>query len=90
MEVEDAGDSLLDGTRVLVVDDNATNLLIASTLLREPAVLLADEPTGNLDTENAQVVVRGLADAARDGSAVLVVTHSAAIADVCDRTVQLR
>ncbi len=82
--------SLLSRRATELSGGQAQRVALCRALLREPAVLLADEPTGNLDTENAQVVVRGLADAARDGSAVLVVTHSAAIADVCDRTVQLR
>lgn len=68
----------------------AQRVALCRALLREPAVVLADEPTGNLDAENAQVVIRGLADAARGGSAVLVVTHSDSVADVCDRTVDLK
>jgi ABC-type lipoprotein export system ATPase subunit len=58
-------------------------------LLRAPSILLADEPTGNLDPENAAVVLGGLQAAARDGAAVLVVTHSPEVAMGCDRTVSL-
>jgi ABC-type lipoprotein export system ATPase subunit len=48
---------------------------LARALLRRPAVLLADEPTGNLDQDNAEVVMGHLAEYARDGGTVLVATH---------------
>lgn len=47
---------------------------LARALLNQPKVLLADEPTGNLDRENAVIVLQHLADFAREG-AVLLVTH---------------
>ncbi len=49
---------------------------LARALLNRPRLLLADEPTGNLDDENAQVVLGSLAGFAADGGAVLMVTHS--------------
>lgn len=49
---------------------------IARALAPNPPLLLADEPTGNLDSDNAQLVVRLLADVAREqGKTVVVVTH---------------
>jgi ABC-type lipoprotein export system ATPase subunit len=62
---------------------------LCRALLRTPIILLADEPTGNLDPENAEAVVQGLLDAAREGAAVIVVTHSSSVADACERTVRL-
>ncbi len=50
-------------------------LAIARALIRDPKVLFADEPTGDLDDENTQIVFRALQDIARSGTAVLVVTH---------------
>ena len=47
----------------------------ARALLRQPRVLLADEPTGNLDQENAAVVLRHLDEFAEAGGAVLLATH---------------
>ena len=47
----------------------------ARALLRQPRVLLADEPTGNLDQENAAVVLRHLDEFAQAGGAVLLATH---------------
>ena len=48
---------------------------LARALLRQPRVLLADEPTGNLDQENAAVVMTHLAEFAQAGGAVLLATH---------------
>lgn len=48
---------------------------IARALLAKPAILLADEPTGDLDDENTKMVLTLLAQAAGDGAAVLMVTH---------------
>jgi len=48
---------------------------IARALIRRPAVVLADEPTGDLDDENTQTVFRLLRETAGAGAAVLIVTH---------------
>jgi ABC-type lipoprotein export system ATPase subunit len=59
-------------------------------VLNDPAVILADEPTGNLDTENAAVILDELVGRARSGrSAVLLVTHSPALAGRADRVLAL-
>lgn len=50
---------------------------LARALLHEPDLILADEPTGNLDKDNAMVVLNHLTDMARAGTAVLMVTHEA-------------
>ena len=62
---------------------------IARALANDPPVVLADEPTGNLDSETAGSVLalfRSLADA---GTTVLIATHDRALARVSDRTVEL-
>ena len=48
---------------------------LARALLAKPKLVLADEPTGNLDRENAEGVLGHLADYAADGAAVVMVTH---------------
>jgi ABC-type lipoprotein export system ATPase subunit len=59
-------------------------------VLNDPALILADEPTGNLDAENAAVLLDELRARARSGrSAVLLVTHSAELARAADRTLTL-
>lgn len=63
---------------------------IARAIIHEPAVILADEPTGALDEENAATVVQLLLDShQRLGSTLVVVTHAPAIAGAMERIVEL-
>lgn len=62
---------------------------LARALLHRPQLLLADEPTGNLDAENAEIVLQTLRDTAAAGAAVVLVTHDAMAAQRADRVVAL-
>ena len=62
---------------------------LAVALANDARVVLADEPTGELDDHTAGLVVGLLADRAREGAAVLVVTHNDALARACDREIRL-
>jgi putative ABC transport system ATP-binding protein len=62
---------------------------IARAMIHQPAVLLADEPTGNLDSHNGENVLRLLRVLADGGQAILMATHSADAAAVCDRTIRM-
>lgn len=63
---------------------------LARALVGSPSVLLADEPTGNLDFQTAAAVAGLLADLARDrGFTTIIVTHDQAFAASCDRVLQL-
>ncbi|MBS0578425.1 MAG: ABC transporter ATP-binding protein [Proteobacteria bacterium] len=64
---------------------------IARALVHRPALLLADEPTGNLDEATAAEVLPVLLAAARTrGATLLIVTHDAAVAALADRVLELR
>ncbi|MDQ6833560.1 MAG: ABC transporter ATP-binding protein [Chloroflexota bacterium] len=63
---------------------------LAVALAASPPVLLADEPTGEVDAETEQEILRLFAQRSRDGGATLVVTHSEALAANADRIVRLR
>jgi putative ABC transport system ATP-binding protein len=62
---------------------------LAVALANEPATILADEPTGELDSETARGIVELLRERAHAGAAVLVVTHDAAMAASADREIHL-
>ena len=62
---------------------------IARALANAPAVLLADEPTGNLDSRNAAAILALFAELARDGQTVLMATHDAGVHRVADRTITI-
>ena len=63
---------------------------IARALAMHPALLLADEPTGNLDTKSADAVFALLRQVNQDqGTGILFVTHNPTIAARCDRTIQV-
>jgi ABC-type lipoprotein export system ATPase subunit len=64
---------------------------IARALANDPAIILADEPTGNLDSANGERVIRQLLSLRSElGKTVIVVTHDPAIAVRTDRTIHLR
>jgi putative ABC transport system ATP-binding protein len=62
---------------------------LAVALANDPAVLLADEPTGEVDAENEGRILDLLSRRSREGGAVLVATHSERVADTADRVVRL-
>ena len=62
---------------------------LARALANEPSVLLADEPTGNLDSSNTRDVLRLLRRAHAGGQAILMVTHDARVASLADRVINL-
>ena len=59
-------------------------MAIARAAVRRPEIILADEPTGDLDDENTAIVFAFLRELAADGSAVLVVTHEPSASDYAD------
>lgn len=65
-------------------------IAVARALVRRPSLVLADEPTGNLDDDNAELVLELLTSMARaENAAVLLATHSARCAAACDRVLRV-
>jgi len=62
---------------------------VARALVSAPRLILADEPTGNLDTANGEAVMALLTEAAQGGVTVVMVTHSLAQAAAAQRTIKL-
>jgi ABC-type lipoprotein export system ATPase subunit len=63
---------------------------LARALVNDPALLLADEPTGNLDTEAGAHVLRLMRGLAAEGRAIVLVSHEDAAARIADRVLRLR
>jgi ABC-type lipoprotein export system ATPase subunit len=63
---------------------------IARALVNDPAVLLADEPTGNLDAEAGAEVLGLLRTGADEGRAVVMVTHDPAATEIANRVLRLQ
>ena len=63
---------------------------IARALVNEPLIILADEPTGNLDTKTGQMILEIFDRLNSEGRTIIMVTHEQYIADHCQRTISLR
>ena len=62
---------------------------VARALVGDPSILLADEPTGNLDSDNGEAVMDLLRDLHREGATICMVTHDPRYANFAQRTVHL-
>jgi putative ABC transport system ATP-binding protein len=62
---------------------------VARALVGQPSILLADEPTGNLDSKNSEAVIELLQQLHREGATICMVTHDQRYATIADRTIHL-
>jgi putative ABC transport system ATP-binding protein len=62
---------------------------IARALINDPSIILADEPTGNLDAQNEEIVLRQLKQLHAQGRTIIMVTHDPVVARMADRCLQL-
>ena len=62
---------------------------IARALVAKPKVILADEPTGALDSKSSHELMTLLRDINKEGITMIIVTHEHDIAELCDRTIRL-
>ncbi|GFO59887.1 GTPase [Geomonas silvestris] len=62
---------------------------IARALINQPAIILADEPTGNLDESNEQIILDFFKELHAEGRTIVLVTHNPELAEFADRTVRL-
>jgi putative ABC transport system ATP-binding protein len=63
---------------------------IARALINEPALILADEPTGNLDTQTGEMIMGTFAELNANGHTVVVITHEATVAARASRTIRIQ
>ncbi len=62
---------------------------IARALVNRPAIILADEPTGNLDSKSSEIIMSELSDIHQRGNTIIMVTHNPEIALYADRIIQM-
>ena len=70
-------------------DGQRQRVAVARALVGEPSILLADEPTGNLDSATSEEIMALFDQLHRDGQTVILVTHEPDIAEHCQRVVRL-
>jgi len=63
---------------------------IARAIVNKPAIILADEPTGNLDTTTGKEIINIFSRLNNEGTTIVLVTHEKDIADVAQRTIEMR
>jgi len=63
---------------------------IARAIVKEPHLILADEPTGNLDSESGQAIMEIFEELNRKGTTIIVVTHEQVVAEHCRRVLRLK
>lgn len=98
-QMRERAEQLIDSVGLTTWKDNLAGnmsggqqqrVAIARALAMSPAVLLADEPTGNLDTKSADAVFALLRRVNKDqGTTILFVTHNPGLASLCDKTIQV-
>lgn len=62
---------------------------IARAIAADPAVILADEPTGNLDRQSGETVMHLIKQLNRNGKTVILITHDSAVADIAQRQIRI-
>ena len=63
---------------------------IARALVNDPAIILADEPTGNLDTKTGELVLSSFQDLNEQGRTIILITHERYVAEHADRIIEIK
>ena len=83
-------DELLDAWPHQLSGGQRQRVAIARALVTSPSILLADEPTGNLDSSTTADILNLFDELYNEGQTIIVVTHEAEIADRCHRQIRLK
>lgn len=72
-----------------VLGGEQQRIALARLLVKPCELILADEPTGSLDEENKQIVIKLLKEFKKEGCTIIMVTHDIQLAEECDRVIAL-
>ena len=81
--------SLLDKKVNLLSGGEQQRVAIARAMINNPKIILADEPTGSLDYENSEKIMRIFEEIKKSGHTIIIVTHDLEIADRCDKVFRI-
>ena len=65
-------------------------MAVARAIVTDPAIILADEPTGNLDTKNGKEIMMIFEQLNAQGRTIIIVTHEPTVANYCRRQIHIR
>ena len=80
----------LENTRAQLSGGQQQRVAIARALINDPAILFADEPTGNLDSQSGNDVMKMFKELHAEGRTIILVTHEQEVADHAKRVIQMR
>jgi putative ABC transport system ATP-binding protein len=63
---------------------------IARALINNPSIILADEPTGNLDTKTSRIIMDAFRELNKKGHTIILITHEMDVADCANRIIHIR
>lgn len=82
-------DDVINKKVYLLSGGEQQRIALARILLKPSSIVLADEPTGNLDSKNRDEVFRVLNGLTRDNKTIIIVTHDETLANQCDERIHL-
>lgn len=101
IEPKDRKKRVMDALKLMQIEDKAENpsnhisggqiqrVAIARALIMNPSIILADEPTGNLDSKTANEIMKILKDLNNEGRTIVIITHENEIANYANRKIRL-
>ena len=90
LDTPTSGKVLIEGKDIFDMNDRKQRVAIGRVLITRPSLILADEPTGNLDSQNSSEVIALLKETSKKyEQTIIMITHNRSIAQTADRVLQV-